>query len=144
MKKLFLIAILLISLGATAQSKAETGVLAAAKAFHEAVFLNKDSAALDRLLASEVTYGHSGGKIEDRAGMIQGAIRNTSTYSGVTMSPVQVLLKGKTAVTRHGMTGTENKADGTKSELRLNILQTWIKDGRSWKLMARQAVRQAP
>ncbi|RYZ00593.1 MAG: nuclear transport factor 2 family protein [Chitinophagaceae bacterium] len=141
MNKAFLVAALLMSLWAGAQSKAEAAVLGAVEAVHAAVFVNKDSAALDRLLAPEVTYGHSGGKLEDRAQTVRAVGRNTSTYTGIAMGPVSVLLQGKTAVTRYLLTGTESKADGTKTELKLNILQVWIKERKTWKMMARQAVK---
>jgi hypothetical protein len=141
MHKFLLIAVLLLSFRAGAQSKDEARVLAAVRGVHGAVFVQKDSAALDGLLAREVTYGHSGGKLEARADMIRAASRNTSVYTGVEMGPVQVLLNGKTAVTRYLLTGTENKADGTKVELKLNILQVWVKEGKTWKMMARQAVK---
>ena len=36
---------------------------------------------------------------------------------------------------------SETKPDGKSTELKLNILQVWIKEKKDWKLMARQAVK---
>jgi ketosteroid isomerase-like protein len=141
MKKIILFASVLFSLAAVAQSKDEAAVLGAVRSVHNAVFVQKDSVALDRLYAPQVTYGHSGGKLEDRAAAIHGAGANQSTYTGIQMGPVSLILNGRTAVTRYVLTGTETNKDGKVTELKLNILQTWTKQGKTWKMVARQAVK---
>jgi hypothetical protein len=141
MKRGLLFFALLFTLSSLAQSRNEIAVLSSARAVHRAIFVDKDSSSLDKLFAPEVTYGHSGGKLEDRAAAIRAASQNKSTYTGVQMGPVKLMLNGKTAVTRYVLTATETAAEGKVTELKLNILQVWVKDGKNWKMMARQAVK---
>ena len=61
------------------QSKDEIAVLANSKRLHQIVFGTKDSVALEGLLAKSLTYGHSSGKVQNRAEAIDGIVHNKST-----------------------------------------------------------------
>lgn len=108
---------------------------------HKAIFMDKDSLALENLLAYEVNYGHSGGKVENRKEMIDNASHNKSAYSDIKTEINQVIVNGNTAVVRCLLTGTETKEDGKIIPLKLNTLQTWILVKKKWKLMGRQSVK---
>jgi hypothetical protein len=140
MKKLIVLLLLVIGVAANAQSPKENAVIEKVQALNKAVFFDKDSIALERLLAKKVTYGHSGGKVENRAEMIHGVVSNKSGYSEQKTSDVSVLFHDKTAVVRHTFTATETK-EGQPAPLKLKILQVWVKEKGDWKLMARQAVK---
>jgi hypothetical protein len=60
---------------------------------NDAIFIKKDSVALDGLMAEKVTYGHSSGKIENRPEMIAGAIHSPSTYKNFVMDSAAFFLK---------------------------------------------------
>jgi ketosteroid isomerase-like protein len=142
MKKLFFVHLLVLSVVALfAQTKNEVAVLASVRSLHAAIFIDKDSAAIENLLAAEVTYGHSGGKLENRREVVENCSRNKSTYTNLNQNGISVSINGKTAVTRYLLTGTETKPDGKSTELKLNILQVWVKEKKGWKMMARQAVK---
>lgn len=108
---------------------------------HKAIFIDKDSMALENLLSYEVNYGHSGGKIENRKEVIENASHNKSTYTDIKTEINQVVANDNTAVVRCLLTGTETKEDGKVIPLKLSILQTWTKVKKNWKLMGRQAVK---
>jgi ketosteroid isomerase-like protein len=142
MKKLFFVHLLVLSVVALfAQTKNEVAVLASVRSLHAAIFIDKDSAAIENLLAAEVTYGHSGGKLENRREAVENCSRNKSTYTNLNQNGISVSINGKTAVTRYLLTGTETKPDGKSTELKLNIFQVWVKEKKGWKMMARQAVK---
>lgn len=109
--------------------------------FNNAVFVAKDSIALENLLAKVVNYGHSGGLVEDRKAMIIGALANKSTYSNVQTNIIFTQAYKKVMVVRHIITANEHKANGSVVPLQLNVLQTWIQENKNWKLTARQAVK---
>jgi Domain of unknown function (DUF4440) len=137
-----ILSFLLICFFSFAQNKNEVQVLANVKALHQAIFVDKDSLALENLLAKDVTYGHSGGKLENRKEVIENCSHNKSTYTNMGgISPISVNIYGTTAVTRYVLTGTETKIDGKATELKLNILQVWVKEKKAWKMVARQAVK---
>ena len=63
------------------------------KQLNDAIFFNKDSIALERLLAGKLSYGHSGGKIENRKEMIHNAVNSATTYNDFVMDSATVFLK---------------------------------------------------
>lgn len=125
--------------GCTAQSKIEK-VWSKVDAINEAVFINKDSAALSRLLSAQVTYGHSGGNIENKHQMISGAIHNTEVYKNLTSKRLGATATGKTVIVRYSLHADAIK-NGNTNPLNLGILQVWGKESGDWKLFARQAVK---
>jgi Domain of unknown function (DUF4440) len=108
---------------------------------HKAIFINKDSLALENLLSYEINYGHSGGKIENRKELISNVIHNKSVYNSIETDINEVIVNQNTAIVRCLLTGNEIKEDGKIVPLKLSILQTWTKIKKHWKLMARQAVK---
>jgi hypothetical protein len=108
---------------------------------HKAIFIDKDSVALEHLLSYEVNYGHSGGKVENKKEVIDNASHNISTYTDIKTEINQIIVNDNTAVIRCLLTGTETKEDGRVIPLKLSILQTWTKVKKNWKLMGRQAVK---
>ncbi|HVG15005.1 MAG TPA: hypothetical protein VM935_08590, partial [Chitinophagaceae bacterium] len=82
MRKTFLLSclILLIASAAIAQSAKEDKVWSRVEALTKAVFETKDSVALKGLVSSHVTYGHSGGNLEDKAMMVTAAATSATTY----------------------------------------------------------------
>ena len=142
MKK-FLILLLVCFSGvvATAQKGKDTKIEDKVQALNKAIFVQKDSLALENLLGKEIIYGHSGGKVENRQEMIKNALANASTYSDVKTEITNVVSEKKFIVVRHIITATENLKDGKTSPLKLGVLQTWIKEGKDWKLIGRQAVK---
>lgn len=142
MKRLILLlSVLVIACTTNAQTAAEKEVSDVVLAVHKAIFVNKDSLALEAAIASELSYGHSGGKVEDRKEMISNVAKSKSVYTNLDAKVLSVSVHGKTAVSRYLLTGTETKPDGKATELKLNILQVWVKEKKVWKLLARQAVK---
>ena len=142
MKKIILIhCFLIVAFISFAQTAAEKKVTEAILTVHKAIFVEKDSLILENSIANELTYGHSGGKIEDRKEMISNVAKSKSVYTNLDAKVLSVNIQGKTAVSRYLLSGTETKPDGKSTELKLNILQVWVKEKKVWKMMARQAVK---
>lgn len=124
-----------------AQNGNEKTIATKVELLNKAIFENKDIAALETLLAKKITYGHSSGKIESRAEMIQGVEDNTITYADLKTEVGVVLFSGKYVVVRHILSAIQREKDGKVSPLKLQVLQVWIKEKKDWKLFARQAVK---
>jgi ketosteroid isomerase-like protein len=140
MKKLFVILLLALVINSSAQTD-EQKVLDRVKQLNTAIFINKDSAALEGLMADKVTYGHSNGKLENRQEMIHGAITSPNTYSDFMMDSASVFFENNTAVVRHVLKATSIDKEGKQTPLHLNVLQVWVNQNKQWKLTARQAVK---
>ncbi len=141
MKKFLIILLTFFSLTAIAQGKAEQKILQQIKALNGAIFVNRDSVVLAGLVDEKVTYGHSGGKIENKAEMVHNAMVSPTTYKDFGMSEVSIYVEGKTAIVRHVLKAKSFDAAGKEGVLHLNVLQTWIKKNKQWILVARQAVK---
>ena len=141
MKKILVLLFCFITVSSFAQYKSIQQISDRVMLLHSTIFGTKDSLALEDLLAYEVNYGHSGGKVENRKEMIENACHNKSTYTEIKTEINQVIVNGNTAVVRCLLTGTETKEDGKIIPLKLNTLLTWTKVKKTWKLMGRQSVK---
>lgn len=141
MKKIFSIILILSAVTAIAQGNAEQEILKNINALNSAIFVNRDSIALQKLVGEKVTYGHSSAKIEGKAEMIHNAMVSPTTYKDFGMTDVVVNIEGSTAIVRHVLKARSFDAQGKEGVLHLNVLQTWMKKGKQWLLIARQAVK---
>lgn len=153
MKKILMIAILLLSvLAAYSQSKNETGDLKLTKTqqevwnnvidLHNAVFGSKNADVISSLVGEGLTYGHSGGILEDRPTMIQKAAESATVYENVTNQLLSVKSLGKITTIRVILKATSIEK-GASTPLNLGILQVWNKVGGNCKLIERQAVKRS-
>jgi hypothetical protein len=140
-KKFFTLLFCFIGFASFAQYKPIQQVSERVMLLHNTIFGTKDSIILECLLAYEVNYGHSGGKVENRKELIENAVHNKSTYTDIKTEINQVIVNDKSAVVRCLLTGEETKLDGKVIPLKLGILLSWTKVKRHWKLMGRQAVK---
>ena len=124
------------------QSKEEK-VWERVEALTKAVFETKDSLALNDLVSDKVTYGHSGGNLEDKKTMVQKAAASKTEYKNKNFERVSIDVNDKTAIIRHNFRAISVE-NGKESPLDLMILQVWKKEGKQWRLWARQAVRIPP
>ena len=142
MKKLLILLLVCFSgLLSKAQDSYDKVITEKVQALNSAIFVKKDSDALESLLGKEVIYCHSGGKVETRQEMIKNALANGSNYSDVKTEVTNIVTHKKTVVVRHIITATENLKDGKTAPLKLGVVQTWISEDKEWKLIGRQAVK---
>ncbi|WP_442782634.1 nuclear transport factor 2 family protein [Collimonas fungivorans] len=99
-----------------------------------------DRAALDRLVLDELSYGHSNGKVQDKAEFIGALVSGASDFTSIALSDQSVKIAGDTAVVRHTLVAVTNDS-GKPGNVSLKILMVWKKDSGHWRLLARQAVR---
>ena len=122
---------------AVADAADEAAVKQAIEAFRKAMLAN-DRGQLDALTAAELSYGHSGGKVESKSVFIEGAMKGT--WKSIALSAETVAIVGNNAVTRFVFTG-ENLSDGKPNDVKIGVLMVWLKQDGNWKLLARQAVK---
>jgi len=141
MKKSILLLFALALAGSSfAQSKAEQQVADAVLAWRKAM-LDADKAGLEAILAPDLSYGHSNGKIEDKAMVVKSISTGESDFVTMDLTEQSIKIVGKTAIVRHKLAG-EIKDGGKPGAVKLFVLQIWQKQGPDWKLLARQAARQ--
>ena len=145
MKKTLLFAfITMIGFTSFAQTATEQKVWQRVEALSNAIFVQRDSAALLDLVSDNVTYGHSGGAIEDKPTMVHKAMTSKTTYRNQSFEKLSIQVKDKVALVRHIFRATSIDENGKETPLDLGILQVWRKEGGKWRIWARQAVKITP
>ena len=142
MRILVLSTVVMALLGAAtvvAQSGDEAAVAKAVEAFRNAA-LKADRGQFEALTADQLSYGHSAGRVENKAQFIDGATSGRSTWKFITLTDQTINIVGNTAIVRHTFTG-ESERDGKTNPVKLGVLTVWHKQDGNWKLLGRQAVR---
>jgi hypothetical protein len=130
----------MLSIASIAQSKSETEVAAAVEALRKAM-IDADKGTLERLTAAELSYGHSSGKIEDKASFVQALVSGQSDFLDITLTDQTITIKDKVALVRHKLSGNTNDPAKGPAPVNLGILLVWVKEKSGWKLTARQAFK---
>jgi hypothetical protein len=121
---------------AMAQAGDEAAVKQAVEAFRKAM-LGNDRAQLEALSADALSYGHSGGKVQNKSEFIAGAL--ASHWKSISVSDETTHIVGSNAISRFTFTG-ENESEGKVNAVKLGVLMVWLKQDGHWRLLARQAV----
>lgn len=122
-----------------AQTKEETAVLAAVENMRLAL-ISGERAALENLAATDLSYGHSSGKIQDKAAFVEAIANGSSDFVSIELKNQTVKVTGNTALVRHELHAKTNDG-GKPGEVHLGILLVWQKQGKDWKLLGRQAFK---
>src|SRR3712207_2591122 len=124
MRKIFALVMLMLGFASGfAQSKAEKRVAAAVETLKKAM-IDADQQQLDNIASSDLSYGHSSGKIEDKAAFIQALVSGASDFITMELTNQTIKVTGKTALVRHNLTGT-TRDNGVPGNPRLGVLLVW-------------------
>jgi hypothetical protein len=102
--------------------------------------IEKDSAALNDLLASDVTYGHTNGLIQTKAQLIRSVVSKEQDYKAITPSEMNIRIYDNTGVVTMKSAVNMNY-QGQPLDLKMYVTLVWIKKNK-WQLVARQGVKQ--
>jgi hypothetical protein len=129
--------------GASSSSAAssEQAVAAAAERLRLAM-IDPTPAALAPLVADDLSYGHSGGRVDTKDSFIGDLVAGKSDFVTIAISDQTIKVVGNTAIVRHTLTADTNDS-GKPGKVQIKILGVWQQQSGSWKLLARQAVRVA-
>ena len=115
-------------------------VAAAAERLRVAM-INPTAAALGALIADDLSYGHSDGRVDTKASFVSDLMDGKSDFSGITITGQTIkVVDATTAIVRHSFAADTNDA-GKPGKVALKILCIWQSQGDAWRLLARQAVR---
>ena len=121
-------------------ASAEPAVAAAAERLRVAM-IDPTPAALGALVADDLSYGHSGGRVDTKDSFIGDLVAGKSDFVRITITEQTIkVVGGDTAIVRHTL-AADTLDSGKPGKVALKILGIWKKQGNDWKLLARQAVR---
>jgi ketosteroid isomerase-like protein len=139
MKRLIIILALVVPFLINAQSKAEKEVATAVEQLRKAM-VDGDKTVLENLTSDKLTYVHSGGHADDKKEFISKLTGAGSDFVTIDLSEQVIIVSGKVAIVRQNLSAKTND-NGKPGEVHLRIMLTWQKQGKQWKLLARQATK---
>jgi Domain of unknown function (DUF4440) len=130
---------LLRSAPTQAEAADETALNQAVEALRKAT-LAQDKAKLEQLVADQVSYGHSGGRVENKTELINGVMNRKAVVKSIDFPELKIAVVGNGAVARH-LWVSESEMDGKPTSTKIGVLQVWQKQDGNWKLLARQGYK---
>ncbi len=143
MTKKFLLGVFtLLFLNAIAftQTKDEKEVTDAVEQLRSAM-VNGDKAILEKLSAEKLSYGHSGGHIDDKKEFVEKIVSGASNFELIELVEQTISISDDVAIVRHVLNAKTHDAGKEPGEVHLRVLLIWQKQKGGWKLLARQAVK---
>lgn len=120
-------------------ASAEQAVAVAAEKLRVAM-IDPTPTALSALVADDLSYGHSGGRVDTKDSFIGDLVAGKSDFVTIAITDQSIKVVGNSAIVRHTLTADTNDS-GKPGKVQIKILGVWQQQGGSWKLLARQAVR---
>ncbi len=141
MKKIqsLIIVFLALTFAGYSQTKEEKAVLEAIEVFKKGI-INTDKDLLNTIAADELVYGHSSGKVQNKAEFIEELVSGKPSYKSIDMTDQTIQISGNTAIVRH-IYSAETMNDGTPGHVKIGNMLVWQKQHGKWKLLARQAYK---
>jgi len=119
----------------------EADVVAAVNQLTKAM-IAVDESTLKSILAEELVYGHSGGKVQNKSEFIAEILSGEPLkYMSIELLDQTVQMAGNAAVVRHIFTSETMNVDGSPGNLRVGNVFVWQLQNGEWKLLVRQAYR---
>ena len=135
MKQLLVIILLFVSVVSSGQYSVHENMK-----FLDEALVKKDTVALNKLLHDKLSYGHSNGWIETRKEVIADLLNGKLVYVSIESKELSSEQTGDITLVR-----AESKIkyllDGKEGELKLHVLQVWIRVGYQWQLIGRQSTK---
>jgi hypothetical protein len=122
-----------------AASKQDAEVTQAVEAFRKAM-LAADRKQFDALCADGMSYGHSSGRVQNKAEFIEEATSGKSTWKSITFSDETVSAVGPNGIARITFTG-QSESQGKVNDVHIGVLMVWLHENGQWKLLARQGFK---
>jgi ketosteroid isomerase-like protein len=132
---------LLHNTAAPAESGDEAAVKQDVEALRKAL-LTADKPRLEQLAADQISYGHSDGRVQNKAEFVNGVMTRKAVVKSIDFPELTVAIVGDAAIARHIYT-SQSETDGKPNSVKIGALQVWQKQGGNWKLLARQGFKLA-
>jgi len=141
MKKINALVVIFLTLtfSAYCQTKEEKEVLSAIEILKKGI-IDADKDLLNAIAAEELVYGHSSGKVQNKAEFIEEIVNSQPDYLSINMADQTIRISGNTAIVRH-IYSAETTNNGAPGHVKIGNMMIWQKQHGKWKLLARQAYK---
>lgn len=131
----------LVAITVFGQKKIDTQAVTDAAEKLRLAMISGEKSALESLIFPELTYGHSGGHIDDAKEFVEKLVSKKSDFLTIDITKQNIQIVGNTAIVRHHFYATTADLGKEPGDVTLDILLVWTKVKKDWKLLARQAVK---
>ena len=138
-KMSFVIVFMFLGIVSFSQTKEEKEITSVVEQLKTAM-INGDKSTLEKLTAEKLSYGHSGGHIDDKKEFVEKLASGASDFVTIDLTEQTISISDKVAVVRHTLNAKTNDG-GKPGEAHLKVLLVWQKEKSGWKLLARQAIK---
>lgn len=141
MNKLFtIIALMAFSvITVKAQSKDQKAVALVVEKLNKAI-VDPEKGLLESIASEGLSYGHSGGKVQNKAQFVDDLVNGAFNFSSVNALDQTISISGDNAIVRHTLVAKATNA-GVPTDIRIGNVMVWRKESGQWKLLARQAFK---
>jgi hypothetical protein len=122
-----------------AQSKEQIAVATRVEALRQAM-IDADGNKLKELTSANLSYGHSGGNIQNQAAFIEKIVNGDSDFVTIEFQNQTIEIVGEVAIVRHNLVA-HTKDGGVDKDIKIGIMLIWQKEKNKWLLIARQAYK---
>lgn len=140
MRKFIIAIFALVIIGQNVKAQTVEEKVAAAVEFLKQAMISGNQNDLETITSTNLSYGHSGGKIEDKAAFVKSLAGGTSDFLTMDLTDQTIKTTGKVAVVRHKLFAKTND-NGKPSDVKLGVMLVFVKEGKDWKLLGRQAYK---
>lgn len=138
--KVFIVCLLMVTVCTTfGQSQNEKEVATLVEKFRLAL-IDPTEKNLGDIADERLSFGHSSGKIENKAEFIEALVSGKSNFNSIEFKDQTINISGNTALVRHKFYA-EITDNGKTSNIAIGILLVWVKQKGNWKLLGRQAYK---
>jgi hypothetical protein len=99
--------------------------------------VKQDAAALNELLADDLTYTHAGGQVQTKSEYIAAVMKGPPHYESMTYSDMKIKVYGKTAV----LTAYADVKLVNRPVFRVRTLHVYVENNGHWQLVAHESTR---
>ena len=138
--KLFLTIVLFFTSLITIAQTDSVSLKSAMKKLDKAL-IEKDYSALQTVLHNDVSYGHSNAWVQTKQDIMNDLKSTKLVYNKIENTNVMIMAINKDWATVRTNTNAEGMVSGTAFNLKLHVLQVWMKTKMGWQLMARQSTK---
>jgi hypothetical protein len=135
MKRAAMLLLVVSSIGVFAADRTD-GVRAAWAGWTQGA-VKQDKAALERFMADDLQYAHSGGNIENKVQYIASVTNGPARYESLTLSGEQIRFYGDVAV----LTAYTDVKMVNRDLFRVRTLQVYTQKNGQWQMAAHQSTR---
>jgi hypothetical protein len=113
-------------------------VLAAMETYKNGM-IQKDGAALEKVLSPDLTYTHSGGQLQTKAEVIKSITTGSTIIEKIQFSDTKVKVYGNVALVK----GRMDLWHSPTNIVHMDVLHVWVNGPHGWQMVARQATKLA-